>query len=247
MIHGGENLPSHDRYPLVSNHSGMGVAEVAILLLEWPRRFPERRLAGMAHPAVFRVPWLGRYFRAIGAVPAVQDGAEEALTSGAPLLLFPGGDYEAMRPVWQARMVDFNGRKGWIRLARKHGLTIVPMCIQGSHVTLPIVLRSRVLAWITGMRFLGVRRACLSLVAAIAWIAIGALAVFGRVTPLLAVGLGIAAFWIGMILPWVPSKIRFNILPPIDPEQFEHAENDDAFYANVLAKMQKRMNQDAVG
>ena len=41
--------------------------------------------------------------------------------SGAALLVYPGGDYEVHRPTWERHRVDFDGRKGFIRLALDRG------------------------------------------------------------------------------------------------------------------------------
>src|SRR5262249_16857949 len=143
-IFGVERLPLHDRYMLVANHSGMGAAELWALLLLWQERFgTSRPIAGMAHPGAFRIPGLRHVLQALGGVEATREGAAWARAHDVPLLLFPGGDYEASRPVWQAGRVDFAGRTGWIRLAREHGLSIVPVCITGSHVTLPILAHGR--------------------------------------------------------------------------------------------------------
>ena len=45
----------------------------------------------------------------------------KALRSGAALLVYPGGDYEVHRPSWERNQVDFDGRKGFIRLALDAG------------------------------------------------------------------------------------------------------------------------------
>ena len=48
-------------------------------------------------------------------------------SSGAALLVYPGGDYEVHRPdAGSPRRVDFGGRKGFLRLALEHDVPIVP-------------------------------------------------------------------------------------------------------------------------
>jgi 1-acyl-sn-glycerol-3-phosphate acyltransferase len=57
------------------------------------------------------------------------------LESGAALLVYPGGDYEDFRPSWQRHVVDFGGRKGFVRLARDTGVPIVPVAAVGGQET----------------------------------------------------------------------------------------------------------------
>ncbi len=62
------------------------------------------------------MPGLGS-LRRFGTVAASPANARKALQAGAALLVYPGGDYEVHRPFWQRNRVDFDGRKGFIRLA----------------------------------------------------------------------------------------------------------------------------------
>lgn len=156
---GAEQLPASGAFLAVANHSGLGVVESLVLVDTWLEAVgPGVPLAAMAHSSLLRAPLAGALLRAVGAVEATREGAELAVRSGASLLLFPGGDHEAMRPLWRAREVDFAGRRGFIRLARALGLPIVPIAITGSHVTLPTLGASKSLAWVTGLRSVGMKR-----------------------------------------------------------------------------------------
>ena len=49
----------------------------------------------------------------------------EALHSGAVVLAFPGGDYDAFRPTVTQNVIDFDGRTGYVRTAIEAGVPIV--------------------------------------------------------------------------------------------------------------------------
>jgi len=241
-FHDLDNLPEHDRVLVVANHSGMGTAELLALSFGWYARFGvSRPVAGMAHPAAFRVPVLRGVLHGLGAVEATREGAAIARRAGVPLLLFPGGDHEATRPVWQAERVDFAGRKGWIRLAREHGLSVVPLCITGSHITLPILARGRALSWLIGTRLIGVHRAPLPVLSvAAAGLTFGAASALG-LPIIVGAASAWAAVWGTMMLPWIPSRIGFHVLPPIPEEEIARG-GDQALYDRVVGALQRKLH-----
>lgn len=236
---GTENLPTARPYLLVSNHNaGLGLAELASFAALWAQRFGDTRpLAGFAHPIGFKLWPMTAVNRALGSIPSTYDAAYAALEAGVPILVFPGGDHETFRPVWQANRVDFGGRKGFLRIAARAGVPIVPMGIRGSHYTAPILLRSRPLAWILVLpRLLGIKRWALSVLSVL-----GAAAV--AMSPLDAwLRVLLAWMWLAspfIFLPWVPWTIRMQIGVPIEPnELFGPGEPDlDAALGRVEAEI----------
>lgn len=61
-----------------------------------------------------------------GYIRVNPENAVEALRSGHLVVVFPGGDYDAMRPTVSENMIDFDGRKGYVRTAIEAGVPIVP-------------------------------------------------------------------------------------------------------------------------
>ena len=59
----------------------------------------------------------------------------EALRSGAAVLVYPGGDYDAYRPTLSQNVIDFNGRTGYVRIAIETGVPIVPVVSIGAQET----------------------------------------------------------------------------------------------------------------
>jgi 1-acyl-sn-glycerol-3-phosphate acyltransferase len=58
-----------------------------------------------------------------------------ALDREAALLVYPGGDHETYRPSWESATLDFDGRKGFARLALEHDVPIVPVVAIGGQET----------------------------------------------------------------------------------------------------------------
>jgi 1-acyl-sn-glycerol-3-phosphate acyltransferase len=80
------------------------------------------------------MPWLS-FLRKYGTVAASPDNAQKALDAGAALLVYPGGDWEVHRPITDRNRVDFNRRKGFMRLALEHDVPLVPVVSIGGQET----------------------------------------------------------------------------------------------------------------
>src|SRR4051794_16474411 len=117
-VRGLDKIPADGPVLLVGNHSGGNVTpDTLVFTLAFATWFGvERRFFQLAHNLVLAMPGLGT-LRKYGTVAASHQNARKALETGAALLVYPGGDYEVHRPSWESAKVDFNGRKGWIRLA----------------------------------------------------------------------------------------------------------------------------------
>ena len=216
-IEGLETLPDDRPYILVANHNaGAGIAEILSLLALFVRRFGrQRRLAGFALPLATRLFPLSWLLRQVGAVPSTFDAARQCLDQGVPLLVFPGGDHETLRPVWQARRCDFGGRTGFLRIARDANVPVIPMGIAGAHFTAPMLLRARWLAWFFLFpRLLGLKRYGISLLSLL-----GSAAILCWVPVALPWQLLLCWLWMGsplVLLPWVPWSIRIKVGEPLD-------------------------------
>jgi 1-acyl-sn-glycerol-3-phosphate acyltransferase len=233
---GVENLPAAGPFLLVANHSaGLGLAELASFACLYLEHVgAERPLAGFAHTISFRFGPIGDLFRQMGAVPSTYEAAEEALRAGVPLLVFPGGDHETMRPVWEAARVDLGGRRGFLKIAKKFGVPIVPLGIRGSHVTAPILWRSKVLPYLLVLpRALGLKRWPLTALGLAGAAAIAA-APWSRLTRA-----GLAWAWLvspTMMFPWVPSTLSMHIGAPLQPAEL--FADDDPTLERALARVQ---------
>lgn len=218
---GARHLSCARPFMLVANHSGMGNADILVLViffLEGLRTVGP--IAPMVHPISYNAWPHGGWMKRLGAIPSTYEAAAAALSRGIPVLAMPGGDHEAQRPVWRANQVDFAGRKGFLKIARTARVPIVPMGIRGSHFTAPVLWRSdHLLSWLLIVpRLLGFKRYALSLMGVI-----GAAAVFAlRPRDSLALSVLLAWLWLWLpfaTLPWVPWKIRVRIGTPLTPDE----------------------------
>lgn len=205
---------------LVANHNGGGGGEMFCLAALWYGHFlrGERPITGLAHPAAFFFPGVAWALRGLGAIPATYRHALDALASGVPVLVFPGGAHEAIRPLWQARRVDFGEHRGYLRIARQAGVPIVPVGIWGSHHATPILWRSRLLPWLlVAPRLFGFRTWAISVLGLVG------LAVLAALSPWLTwwVTLLLAGAWLSSpfpFLPWLPWTVRVRLGPPLHPQ-----------------------------
>ncbi|MEA2307630.1 MAG: hypothetical protein QOH43_4910 [Solirubrobacteraceae bacterium] len=146
-IRGMGNIPEDGPVLLVGNHSGGNLTpDTALLTLAFSTFFGvERPFYQLAHNLVLSMPGLG-FLRRFGTVAASPGNAEQALRSGAVVLVYPGGDWEVHRPSWQSGKIDFAGRKGFIRLALAHDVPIVPVVSIGGQETALFLTRGERLA-----------------------------------------------------------------------------------------------------
>jgi len=217
------NVPADRPALLVGNHSGGNViVDTFIFSLAFSTYFGvERPFHQLAHNLAVAWPLAGDLLRKSGTLSASHEHAEQALAAGAPVLVYPGGDWETHRPSWRGNEVDFGGRKGFIRLALDAGVPIVPVVSIGGQETALFLSRGARLA--RGLRLDKLLRLkVLPISLALPW------------------GLNVGDF--AGHLP-LPAKITIEVLPPIDLErEFGPDPNVDEVYAHVTALMQEALD-----
>src|SRR5664280_2089620 len=136
-VRGLENIPPRGPVLLVGNHSGGAlIADTFIFAQEFYDHFgPEREFFQLAHDLVFKVPGLRAMLTPYGTVPASPQNMRRALARDAALLVYPGGDHETYRASWHSAEIDFAHRTGFVRLALKYGVQIVPVVSIGGQET----------------------------------------------------------------------------------------------------------------
>jgi 1-acyl-sn-glycerol-3-phosphate acyltransferase len=211
-----ERIPEEGPVLLVGNHSGGNATpDTGVFTLAFSTYFGvERRFHQLAHNLVLSMPGLG-WLRKYGTVAATPQNAKRALDQGAALLVYPGGDYEVHRPSWESATVDFDGRKGFIRLAKQKGVRIVPVVSVGGQETALFLSRGERLAKLLGL---------------------------DRMFRLKVLPISVSLPWVinvGDMLGHVPlpAKITVDVLEPIDLEDLDV----DEAYELIVERMQRAL------
>jgi 1-acyl-sn-glycerol-3-phosphate acyltransferase len=223
---GWDRLPAEPSL-LIGVHSGGSLTMDAwTVALQWHRRFgAQRTLRPTAHDVLMAAPGLGDYFRANGVISPSATSMAAALEAGDDVILWPGGEQDAMRN-WRKRdRAVLAGRKGFIRFALRAQVPIVPVATVGGHDTVFVLSEGRFLAKWTGLGK-RLRGATMPIVA-------------GFPFPL-------AVEILPMHVP-LPAKIRTELLAPIhldpDPAKADDKAYVDATYREVQDAIQTGMDR----
>jgi 1-acyl-sn-glycerol-3-phosphate acyltransferase len=221
-VRGLGNVPEEGPVLLVGNHSGGNLTpDTGVFTLAFSTYFGvERVFHQLAHNLVLSMPGLG-FLRKFGTVAASHDNARKALRAGAAVLVYPGGDYEVHRPIWESRRIDFGGRKGFIRLAIEEDVPIVPVVGIGGQETALFLSRGERLAKLLALDRL-FRLKVLPISLAPPW------------------GLNIGDMMGHLPLP---AKITVEALPAIDLKREFGADPDiDEVYDHLVRQMQETLD-----
>src|SRR4051794_20803043 len=223
-IEGWERIPDSPVL-LVGIHSGAPfVWDAWTVGVQWWRRFgDERPLHGTAHDALMALPGIGSYFRRMGVLPAAPDSIATALAAGHDVMLWPGGEVDSLRPWVKRDEAILAGRKGFVRLAIRSGVPIVPFSTVGGPDSMPVLATGRRLARVLQLE---------------------------RIARLKMFPIAISAPWgvAPALLPEIPlpAKIRTAFQDPVELDTDPERAEDDAYvgdvYEQVRASIQRGMD-----
>jgi 1-acyl-sn-glycerol-3-phosphate acyltransferase len=111
----------------------------------------------LTYDLLLALPGIGPMLRRLGAIPASTQDAEQALGRGACVVVYPGGDLEACRPWTQRNQIDFGGRKGFVRLALRTGVPVVPVVAHGGQHAVVVLSRGDRLARAAGLHSIRIK------------------------------------------------------------------------------------------
>ena len=146
-IEGWEHLPPPPAL-FIGIHAGAPfVWDAWTIGAQWWRHFgAERPLHGTAHDALMALPGVGAYFRRMGVLPARADSISTALAAGHDVALWPGGERDSLRPWTKRDEAILAGRMGFVRLAIRCAVPIVPISTVGGPDSMPVLASGRRLA-----------------------------------------------------------------------------------------------------
>jgi 1-acyl-sn-glycerol-3-phosphate acyltransferase len=208
-IQGLENIPRGAGLYVGNHNSGAVAPDMFIFAMAVHRvRGIDDMPYGLAHEVTMRIPLIHQLIVPLGAVRASHDAAHRVLAAGSKVLVYPGGDLDAFRPFRDRNRVVFGARRGYIKLALRENVPIIPVVAEGAHSTLIVLHDGQWLA-----RTLRIDRLFRY-----------------QVFPVtLSVPWGLT---IGMPLPHfpLPARIRIRVLDPIYLDRHGEAAADDRDY-----------------
>jgi len=174
----------------------------------------------LGHEKAIQLPFVRDVFIPLGAVRASHENAHRLFEAGKKVLVYPGGDFDSMRPFRHRHKIVFGGRTGYAKLAIREGVPIIPVVAAGAQSTWIVLDDGRWLA---------------KLIHADKWLRV-------KVWPItLCLPWGIT---VGPLIPFIPfpSKILIEILDPIHfDRRGEEAAGDREYVAACDAQVRDAM------
>lgn len=151
---GVDRIPVTGPALLVANHSGTIPLDSVIMTYAVATEHPARRLVrNIGADLVYRLPFVGPLARKAGTVVAHEDDALELLRCGKLVGVFPEG-FKGVGKGWRERYrLQRFGRGGFIELALRARVPIVPVAIVGAEEAYPMIGNIKPLASLFGLPY----------------------------------------------------------------------------------------------
>ena len=180
-----ERIPRTGGALLVANHGG-AIPSDAPVIMHGVECEVGRPVYGMADNLFRAVPVIGTLWSRTGGVPAHPDNAYRLLHDEQQLaLVFPEGTKGTGKHVRDRYQLRRFGRGGFVEIAMRAGVPIVPIAVVGNEEAMPIVWKSPALARLLRVPYVPVT---------------ANMFLFG---PL-----------VGLVAP-LPAKFKLRVLPPV--------------------------------
>lgn len=147
-------IPREGPALLVANHAGTVALDALIVQYAVATEHPQRRtVRNVGADLVYGLPFVGPMARKIGNAVACDEDAFELLRRGQLVGVFPEG-FKGVGKGWRERYrLQRFGRGGFIEIALRAGVPIVPVAIVGSEETYPMIADARPIARALGLPF----------------------------------------------------------------------------------------------
>jgi 1-acyl-sn-glycerol-3-phosphate acyltransferase len=148
-----EKIPAAGGALLVANHAG-AIPIDAPLIMHGVEENLDRPLYGLADYFFRRVPGVGTAWARGGGVPAHPDNAYRLLhDEGQLALVFPEGTKATGKVFSERYKLRRFGRGGFVEIAMRAGVPVVPIVVIGSEEAMPMVAKSATLAKLLGVPY----------------------------------------------------------------------------------------------
>jgi len=106
---------------------------------------------GLGHEFAISFPVFHQILMPLGAVRASHEMAGRLFREGHKVLVYPGGDLDAMRPFRARHRVVFGPRRGYLQLAIRRGVPIIPVVTAGAQSTFIVLNEGKGTAKLLGL------------------------------------------------------------------------------------------------
>lgn len=226
-VRGLGNIPAGAALYVGNHNMGMLSLDTVIFCAEaLSYHGPDALPFGLAHDMAVMLPLVRDFITSVGGVRATQENASRIFSAGKKAMVYPGGGLDAMRSFKNRNRIVFGGRTGYIRLALREKVPIVPVVAAGAHSAY-IVLSD-------GSRFARMLRLD-KLLRADVW-------------PLtLSLPWGLTFGPVPFFIPW-PSRILISVMEPVTFSRTGPGAARDAQYVRECADkvefaMQRRLTE----
>lgn len=139
---GWHHIPEERNVLLVGSHNGgLAAPDMSMMMYDWFRRFgTEKPAYGLMHANMWQLDiQIAKLAAQTGAIMAHPKMAIAALEKGASVLVYPGGAQDVFRPYHLRDKIYLAGRQGFIKLALRANVPIVPVISHGAHDTIIVL------------------------------------------------------------------------------------------------------------
>lgn len=130
-VQGFEHLTSPGPALIVGYHARGLAVDLSILTVEIYERLGYLPHA-VFHESMGRLPLVRDALRGIGGVTGDGPLLTQAVERGEHVIVLPGGGREGCRPAWRRYEVNWGPRTGYLRLALRLGLPLIPVVSSGA-------------------------------------------------------------------------------------------------------------------
>lgn len=151
------NIPDHGSGLVVCNHSGVVPYDGSMVRLASENDHPSQRdIRFLVEDFVYHFPFLGTFMYRTGGVRACPENATRLLETDHVVAVFPEG-IKGIGKLYKHRYhLQRFGRGGFVRLALRTGLPIIPAAIIGAEEIHPLLYKSTFMARPLGIPFIPV-------------------------------------------------------------------------------------------